>query len=78
MMFPFGRLMTSLVLHASLDPNKWIGNLDRYSSAPFMGAIEYHDVDATGSWIMVNHAINNALSEAIGRINGKSIARNHN
>ena len=37
------------------------------------GQIEYHDVDATGSGTTVNHAINNALSEAIGRINGKSI-----
>lgn len=37
------------------------------------GQIEYHDVDATGSGTTLNNAINDALAEAIGRINGKSI-----
>ena len=37
------------------------------------GQIEYHDVDATGVGTTLNNAINDALAEAIGRINGKSI-----
>jgi len=37
------------------------------------GQIEYHDVEAIGTGTTLNNAINDALSEAIGRINGKAV-----